>query len=121
MSVTNFEAITQELNESEKQMVPFLIQGFKKHTEANPITAPAIITQCNAFFKERGLKLKLSEPRLRKCCNYIRSASLLPLIATSEGYYISTNPEIIQSQIKSLQQRANSILTCAVGLQRFLS
>jgi hypothetical protein len=58
--------------------------------------------------------------RLRKMVNYIRSNSLIPLIATSHGYFTSDCKQTIQEQIKSLQERANSIERCAQGLKKFL-
>lgn len=113
--ITNFEDVTYELTDNEIQILPILIKGFKNYTEKNPIKEPDIV----ARFNERN-NLKLSGVRLRKLVNYIRSNSLLPLIATNRGYYVSYNRDVIQSQIKSLTQRANSINNCADGLQKFI-
>jgi len=66
------------------------------------------------------LKNKFSEPRLRKCSNYIRTNGILPLIATSQGYYVSYDKQEINSQIQSLVERANSILKSAEGLKKFI-
>lgn len=115
MTVTNFENITQELTEKELKLIPILIRCFASHTKDNPIKAPEIVNKMN----KAGYKM--SEPRLRKCCNYIRSNAMLPLIATSDGYYCSYDKEIIKSQMQSLYERANSIKNCADGLARFLS
>jgi hypothetical protein len=52
--------------------------------------------------------------------NYIRTNGIIPLIATSNGYFTSDCKETIQEQIKSLQERANSIERCAAGLRKFL-
>jgi len=114
--ITNFETITYELTDNEKAILPLLIIGFQNYTETNPIKEPEIV----ARFNERNIGLKLSAVRLRKLVNYIRSNSLLPLIATSKGYYVSTNKNVIASQIKSLEQRANSIMNCAYGLKVFI-
>jgi hypothetical protein len=118
--VTNFETITEELSDDEVKLIPILISGFKTHFKANPIKAPDIITAINARRNTYNLKTKFTEPRLRKCCNYIRSNGLIPLIATSNGYYVSFDKEEINSQITSLIERSNSILKSAEGLKKFI-
>jgi hypothetical protein len=45
---------------------------------------------------------------------------MLPIIGSSNGYYVSYDPDVIQEQIKSLKERANSILGCSNGLSKFL-
>jgi hypothetical protein len=118
--ITNFEEITSELNERELKLIPLLISGFKSHGVDDPIKAPEIVKKMNEYLSANNFGLKMTEPRLRKCCNHIRANGMIPLIATSQGYYVSKDPEIIQSQINSLIERANSIMNCAEGLKRFL-
>jgi hypothetical protein len=117
--IENFETITSELNEDELYLIPYLISGFEKRTVSNPIKAPEIVKAMNLHFKDK-IKSKFSDVRLRKCVNYIRVNSLLPLIATSKGYYCSWDKKEIASQINSLEQRARSINDCANGLKKFL-
>jgi hypothetical protein len=62
----------------------------------------------------------MNGPRLRKMVNYIRTNGIIPLIATSHGYFTTDCKETISEQIKSLQERANSIERCAAGLKKFL-
>jgi tetrahydromethanopterin S-methyltransferase subunit B len=50
----------------------------------------------------------------------IRSKGILPLIATSNGYYCSYDKQEIMEQIKSLQERADAIINSANGLKKFL-
>ena len=118
--IKNFEEHTAELNELELLLIPNLINGFKNRTKQNPIKAPDIVKAMNVFITNKNIKLKFSEPRLRKCVNHIRKNGLIPLIATSSGYYVSNDKEEILAQIESLTQRANSILLCADGLNKFL-
>jgi hypothetical protein len=113
--ITNFENITYDLTDTEKELLPIIITGFLNYTEKNPIKEPDIV----ARFNERNKGKKLSGVRLRKLVNVIRSNGLLPLIATSKGYYVSHDKEVILSQIKSLRQRAKSINDCADGLLKF--
>jgi hypothetical protein len=116
--IENFEEITKELNQEELKLVPVLIEKFSNHSYANPIKAPDIVNEMN---NNIGCSNALmTGPRLRKLCNHIRSNGLLPLIATSKGYFISTDKDVIKSQIRSLRQRANSINNCADGLEEFI-
>lgn len=120
--ITNFEDITFELTEAEKVLLPHIIKGFAGHTEDNPIRAKEIVATTNLWLLNLGVDVyQLTEPRLRKMVNYIRSTGALPLIATSKGYYVSYSPEVIKSQVKSLRERANSILRCADGLEQFIN
>lgn len=114
--ITNFEDFTQELSEAEMQILPKMIAGFKNYTINNPIKEPDIVFR----FNEKSKEINLTPARLRKIVNYIRTNGLIPLIATSKGYYVSYEKEIIENQIKSLKQRANSINNCANGLKKFI-
>jgi hypothetical protein len=96
------------------EMVPMFVRCFSAHSKSNPIKAPEIIKR----LKEKGSKI--SEPRLRKIVNYIRTMGMIPLIATSKGYYVSFEMPDIQDQISSLKERANSINRCADGLSKFI-
>lgn len=119
--ITGFENITHELTEEELTLIPVLVAGFKRRTKDNPIKAPQIVKLVNEFMQGKGSKVKLSEPRLRKCVNHIRTNGLLPLIATSHGYYVSTDPQEIKSQIQSLYERASSIRRCADGMASLIA
>ena len=118
--ITYFEEISKELSREETEIiVPILVNGFKSHTKKDPVKAPDIVRKINLYLKKKEHKIKMTEVRLRKCCNYIRSNSLLPLIATSGGYFVSYDKADIEAQIISLQERANSINRCAAGLAAF--
>jgi carbamoylphosphate synthase small subunit len=117
--VTNFEEFTCELTEDELKLIKPLISGLKSKNKESPIKADAIVLAMNNFAKEKGLP-KISDARLRKLVNYIRSNGILPIIATSKGYYVSYDPKEIQEQVDSLKQRANSILNSANGLSNWI-
>ena len=120
MSVTNFEEFTHELTNEEMEILPIVVHGFRNYKKENPIKAQLIVDRMNEYLLARGFKTRMSQPRLRKMVNYIRTNGLLPLIATSNGYFTTDCKETIQDQIKSLQERANSIKRCASGLEKFL-
>jgi hypothetical protein len=114
--ITNFEKITAELNEIELSILPLVIDYFSIYSKNKPIKEPEFVR----IFNEKNLGVKLNGVRLRKLVNYIRANGIVPLIATSKGYYISYDKKEIETQIKSLYQRASSIKNCANGLSNFL-
>lgn len=120
--VTNFEELTHDLTKEELKIVQLLIKGFANRKKDNPIKGSEAVESINKFIT--GMPefngYNFSEPRLRKCCNYIRVNGMLPLIASTKGYYVSYNQDEIKAQIKSLEDRANAILSSANGLKKFL-
>ena len=120
MSLTNFEDQTPELTPEEMAELPAVIHSFRYYDKRNPIKAVVIVQKMNIYLKMKGSKMKMTDVRLRRMVNYIRTNGLLPLIATSKGYFTSKNKQEIELQIKSLQERARSIQRCANGLKKFL-
>ena len=118
--ITNFEDITSELNDDELRILPLIIKGFNQYKKSNPINADEIVNRMNMYLEINQIKMKMSQPKLRKYVNFIRTNGLLPLIATSNGYYVSESKEEIMNQIKSLYERSNSIKRCAEGLRKFI-
>lgn len=115
--VTNFESITHELTVDEIGMIKPLCKSLMRYKKENPITAKEIIQKWN----NSGLSLpKISEPRLRKLVNYIRTNKLLPIIADSNGYYVASSNEEIQENVRGLIERANGILAAAKGLSEII-
>lgn len=115
--ITNFNELTADLTKEERDFTKALCDGFMKYTKANPIKAPVIVERINASGK---LPKKVTEVRLRKMCNYIRTKGLIPLVATSAGYYTDYSREEIKKQVQSLEERARSIQSAADGLKKFL-
>jgi len=118
--IVNFSNQTHELTDVEVYLLDFVKELFVQHDEVNPVKGYRICERVNVHCEREGINYRLSEPRLRKMVNYFRSNSVIPLLATSHGYYVTTDKTLIQSQIESLCQRAGSIANCASGLQNFL-
>ena len=114
--ITNFEEITSHLTKEELKLVPMIVSKFKKHSVKNPIKSNEMIR-----FINKSQDIKLNGVRLRKICNHIRTNSIMPLIATSRGYYQSKSKVEISKQIKSLLQRSKAITKCGYGLSKFLN
>ena len=115
--ITNFEKETYQLTLEEIACVRKVMAGLSQYTKSNPIKADTICQRWN----DGGNKPKLSPPRLRKICNFIRANGHLPLIATSNGYYVSNDKKEIEKQIKSLRERCSAIERCAAGLEKYLN
>jgi hypothetical protein len=111
--ITNFEEITKELTETEMQVLEPLKDVLSKTNNKNPYLTETILWHLSEY--------KITGVRLRKLVNYIRVNRLLPLIATSKGYYLSWDNEDIKKEVKSLRERANSINNAADGLESFLN
>jgi hypothetical protein len=114
--VTGFDLHTAPLTDYEKKLVPIIIKGL--YTKRSPNDAVH-----GAYICERVTALsgtKLTEPRLRKITNFLRSAKILPVMATSKGYYISFNKDEIAKQILSLEQRRDAIQSAIDGLKLWI-
>lgn len=120
--VENFEELTANLNDDELLLVPIIVAGIGRRTKENPVTGKEIvqgITQNQGRFGFSS-KFKFTETRLRKIVNYIRVNHILCIIATSQGYFSTNDPEVIASNIRSLEDRAEAIRSAADGLRWFL-
>jgi hypothetical protein len=110
--ITNFETITRELDANEVRLLPIVIAGMKAHRgRDNAITGAEICRKVEG----------LTEPRLRKIVNHIRQNAILPVIATSKGYYMADCAEDVIGQIKSLQDRIDAIEAAKNGLRKFVT
>lgn len=118
--ITNFQSHTYELTDDEMVHVQALVMALARRTKETAIKAPEIIRHMNAYATQKGI-CKMTDARLRKCVNYIRSQSILPVIATSNGYYCSYDEQDLSNQIKSLTERANSIMDCVYGLSKIIN
>lgn len=114
--VTNFELETAPLTEDEKRYVPIIIKGLSTKTKDKAIKSDEIVKALNQKYSY----CKMTGARLRKITNFIRSEGILPVIATTNGYYVSYDQEEIKSQIVSLLDRAQAIINSANGLKKFL-
>lgn len=126
--IKNFDHITDELSDVEKFWLGLLMESLKKFGINNPITSDVFCKRFNLQIKIRvrdglvkeEMYMLLTGVRFRKIVNYIRSKELLPVIATSKGYFVSYNKEVIKSQVESLEQRARSIQWSADGLKSWM-
>lgn len=117
--ITNFEEITANLTPEEKELTFAIMQILMKLKKSKPMKSVEIVERINKQFYKTS-DAKFTGIKLRKFCNYIRSKSLLPIIATSNGYYVSYDKTEIALQIESLEQRSEAILNSVNGLKFYL-
>ena len=113
--IEGFERETAPLTDDEMRLLPIIIAGLK--TKVGKEMAIHGATICEKVSEKFG---KLTEPRLRKIVNHIRTNGMLPVIATSKGYYISHDRDEIHAQIQSLEQRREAINQAIQGLARWI-
>lgn len=111
--ITNFEDITTKLSQDEYKLVTPIIKAFERITKDNPIFAGQIVLA----IKSTRPDIKFDQVKLRKLVSFIRQNGMIPLIATSKGYYCSYDISEIDKQIKSLRERAMAIESAAEGLE----
>ena len=114
MSVRNFEQYTSDLTTEELDMVNLLVQSFRKKPEGTVWTSKQIISG----FRNNGYTC--TSPRVRKIVSYIRRHSIAPILASSNGYYLSHDREEIRRHIVSLEDRIAGIRSAKEGLSAFL-
>lgn len=107
MALTLFTNITEQLTDLEKEkLVPILLRLL------NPTTSAARMkgSWLAGMFKSMGYPV--SDVRIRKMVNYIRvtnAAKPRVLIGTSTGYYLTCSISDVDEQIRSLQERMDSM------------
>lgn len=114
--ILNFEEYTHDLTEYELLLVPKFVQGFStKVGKVHAVTAKMIEEKMTASGS------KVSGPRIRKIVNYIRNMGLVEgLVATSTGYYISTDLQEVSDYIESLESREGAIRVVREGMENYL-
>jgi hypothetical protein len=125
--LVNFEHVTENLNSEDKKIVPFLQKVLESKTIDKPALSEIIVWETNMLIRQaistgnHSAKIKkINDVKLRKLINYMRTHDILPVCSTSKGYFISYDKKVLEKQIVSLSQTANSIMSCAYGLERFI-
>lgn len=111
-----FEEYTYDLTDYEREkLLPLFIQAFQKKVGVqNAVTNSSIVK------KLKGQYI-ISDARVRKIINFIRTRNIVPgLMASSKGYYISKDSNEIQKYIRSLQGREQAIRQVTKAMQEYL-
>ena len=118
--IENFEEQTEPLPPKLMPVVQWLDDYFAGRT-THPV--PTLNKKIKAFVLQKmiaGLfSMKFGGTNLRKCINHLRQKGTVPIGSSNRGYYTCQNDDEVQSNIRSLNQRANGVLAAARGLERF--
>lgn len=114
----------EKLNDDEIAFLPTLKRVLLKTNRQKPLYAKQIVDGVNKRrddgFTNYQLIKPFTEARLRKMVNYFRCTASLPVISTSNGYFVSYDKEDILEMIKSLRARAEAILAASNGMDYIL-
>lgn len=114
--IQGFSEQTEPLTEYEEQtLLPQLVRGLRtKIGKSMSVTNKAIIEGM-----KKNLGLSISDARVRKLINHIRTKDLVPcLIATSSGYYIAESEQELKDYEESLLGREEAIRSVRLSIQR---
>ena len=104
--LTLFNDVTRELSKMEKEtLVPMLLETLSNTHETNKYTTKHLTGWFDAC------RIKVSDARIRKMINYIRTHYLTKphmLVGTSKGYFLTMDSEIVDAQIDSIQGRIDA-------------
>lgn len=113
MALLLFEPQTAKLTDYERELVPVLVKCLENKVGKNKAVKNSYMV---AKLREHGLLT--SEPRIRKMLNYIRTKGLVEcLVASSQGYYISTDIQELDDYIDSLRGREDAIREVRLALE----
>ena len=116
MALKTFEDITEALTDTERDaIVPILLDTLKFSNDKNAFKGKTLVGHLRAC----GYHY-MSESRLRKLTHYIRVRNLSApnaLIATSKGYFMSGDVNVIEDQIESLIGRIESMKQAVEALR----
>lgn len=88
-----------------------------KSSKNNPLYGQRIVDFLNLKKDEIGFRNPMTDTKLRKCINYLRTNGLMPIIADDNGYYVSNDPTVIRDMAASLRRRTAAIEAAASGLE----
>ena len=112
--IEGYKYETAPLTEYEKEtLLPIFIKCLQRK-----IGKENAITNKMMCYKLEEYGYKVSETRIRKLINFIRTNNLIScLVASGNGYYVADNPKDIKEHIRSLKGRVAAILAVIEALQ----
>lgn len=114
--IKGFEKYTIELTDDEMKIVSIIVDRFRhKPGIKNIVSNPQIVDGL------KSIGIETTEPRIRKIIQYIRINEMIPgLIATSKGYYSTTDINELEQWIDTMKQRENSIRESRKSIESFI-
>jgi len=102
--IRGFEEQTHDLTPEEIKSMGIIKIWLCSTTSKNPITNKTIRKRL------KGFKIEIADSRIRKIINHLRiTGKISLLLASSKGYYVSSDPSEIKEYIISLEERIGAI------------
>lgn len=113
--IHGFENETQPLNGYEKNtLLPIIVRGL-----TNKIGATNAVSNSHICISLRNKGYKVTEVRMRKIINHIRTHGLVTcLVASGKGYYRAESRQEVADYIESLKGRENAIKAMRMAFER---
>lgn len=113
--IHGFENETRPLNGYEKNtLLPIIVRGL-----TNKIGATNAVSNSHICISLRNKGYKVTEVRIRKIINHIRTHGLVTcLVASGKGYYRAESRQEVADYIESLKGRENAIKAMRMALER---
>lgn len=109
-----FEKETNPLTERELSVLTPMVEYLQKAKGKQNAVRNEIIIRY--LFPKTGISL--NQTAVRKLINYIRKRGLITnLMATSSGYYVSSDIKELQKYVKSLEGRENEIRRVRLSIE----
>lgn len=115
--MSQFKPLT---NEELSKVVPILEKLLLSTNESAKLYSTDIVRNMIVLLAFQKINYNFTQVTLRKMINYLRSTGRLPIMATSQGYWVSYKLEDMTAQIESLESRANSIMLASYGLRNII-
>ena len=103
--ITYFEDETKPLDVYERELLPIMVKSLQRHVgRRQAVTNRAM----QSGLAESGYEI--SDARIRKLISHIRINGLVEcLMATSKGYYVTTDVKELEDYVESLRGRVRAI------------
>lgn len=107
-------------NEELTKVVPILEKLLLSTNEGAKLYSTDIVRNMIVLLQIQKVTYNFTAVSLRRMINYLRSTGRLPIMATSQGYWVTWKVDDLMAQVESLESRANSIMLASYGLRNIV-
>lgn len=112
--IENFEQHTQPLSDLDKALGKIIAAALSSSTL--PKTAQVLSDIVNTHFANTINAPKCTELKVRKIISNMRQTGNYAICSSSHGFWVNDDPAVLDSQIRSLNQRIEAISAARDGL-----
>lgn len=111
--IENFEKHTQPLSDLDKALGKIIAVALSSST---PKTAQVLSDIVNTHFANTINAPRCTELKVRKIISNMRQTGKYAICSSSHGFWVNDDPAVLDSQIRSLNQRIEAIEAARDGL-----